>query len=87
MESMFSTKDPEYHKALKRPVAQKFSMTSIKTLEYLVDPCSQIFVDAMIDMEGQNIDLGTWCKYTCVARCSPRIIDLIQRTINPGLSC
>jgi hypothetical protein len=72
MESMFSTKDPEYHKALKRPVAQKFSMSSIKTLEYLVDPCSQIFVDAMIAMEGQNIDLGTWCKYAFVARCGHR---------------
>lgn len=60
MESMFSTQDPEYHKDLKRPVAQKFSMSSIKKLEYLVDSCSQIFVDAMIDMEGERVDLGTW---------------------------
>ncbi|KAK2774839.1 cytochrome p450 oxidoreductase [Colletotrichum kahawae] len=63
MPSMFSTTDPEEHKALKRPVAQKFSMRSIRTLEYLVDPCSQIFTDAMLEMQGQVVDLGTWVQW------------------------
>jgi hypothetical protein len=63
MASMFSTRDPEFHKALKRPVAQKFSMSSIRTLEYLVDPCSQIFHDAMVDMEDQKVDLGVWVQW------------------------
>ncbi|KAF4834326.1 Cytochrome P450 monooxygenase gsfF [Colletotrichum tropicale] len=63
MPSMFSTTDPEEHKALKRPVAQKFSMSSIRTLEYLVDPCSQIFTDAMLDMQGQVVDLGNWVQW------------------------
>ncbi|KAH0437089.1 cytochrome P450 [Colletotrichum camelliae] len=63
MPSMFSTTDPEEHKALKRPVAQKFSMSSIRTLEYLVDPCSQIFTDAMLEMQGQVVDLGTWVQW------------------------
>lgn len=63
MASMFSTRSPEEHKALKRPVAQKFSMTSIKTLEYLVDPCSEIFTATMKEMQGQVVDLGVWLQW------------------------
>lgn len=63
MHSMFSTMDPEEHKALKRPVAQKFSMTSIRTLEYLVDPCTESFATTMQELEGQVIDLGTWVQW------------------------
>ncbi|OHF00198.1 hypothetical protein CORC01_04606 [Colletotrichum orchidophilum] len=61
--SMFTTTSPEEHKALKRPVAQKFSMTSIRTLEYLVDPCCEIFTTAMKEMEGKVIDLGVWVQW------------------------
>ncbi|KXH41590.1 hypothetical protein CSAL01_01092 [Colletotrichum salicis] len=63
MPSMFTATNPELHKALKRPVAQKYSMTSIRTLEYLVDPCTQMFTDAMADMQGQVVDLGTWVQW------------------------
>lgn len=50
MNSMFTETDPEAYKALKRPVAQKISITSIRTLEYLVGLCSKLFTDAMLDM-------------------------------------
>ncbi|KAH7136224.1 cytochrome P450 [Dactylonectria macrodidyma] len=63
MNSMFTSVDPEEHKALKRPVSQKFSMTSIRTLEYLVDPCSEIFTEAMLDLQGQVVDLGEWVQW------------------------
>ncbi|KAH8742675.1 cytochrome P450 [Diaporthe sp. PMI_573] len=63
MPSLFTTISPEDHKALKRPVAQKFSMTSIRSLEYLVDPCSEIFIRAMKDLEGQVVDLGVWLQW------------------------
>jgi hypothetical protein len=63
MASMFSTTDPDEHKHLKRSVSQKFSMTSIRHLEYLVDPCSQIFTGAMMDMQGQIVDLGAWVQW------------------------
>ncbi|KAK1484646.1 hypothetical protein CTAM01_12890 [Colletotrichum tamarilloi] len=63
MQSLFTAIDPEMHKALKRPVAQKYSMTSIRTLEYLVDPCTKMFTDAMTDMQGQVVDLGTWVQW------------------------
>ncbi|KAI8711253.1 hypothetical protein NCS52_01501200 [Fusarium sp. LHS14.1] len=63
MDSMFTTTDPQEHKALKRPVAQKFSMSSLRTLEYLVDPCSDIFTNAMLDLQGQVVDLGEWAQW------------------------
>jgi hypothetical protein len=63
MASMFSTSDPEEHKHLKRSVSQKYSMTSIRNLEYLVDPCSQIFTSAMMDLQGQIVDLGAWVQW------------------------
>lgn len=63
MGNMFSTRDVEEHKHLKRSVAQKYAMTSIRTMEYLVDPCSKIFLDAMTDLQGQVIDLGAWVQW------------------------
>lgn len=63
MESLFTTRDSEEHKLLKRPVAQWYSMTSIRSLEYLVDPCSHLFTDAMTDLQGEVIDLGTWVQW------------------------
>lgn len=63
MNSMFTAIDPAEHKALKRPVAQKFSMSSVRTLEYLVDPCTNIFTEAMVSLEGQVVDLGVWAQW------------------------
>ena len=63
MDSLFTTCDPVHHKALKKPVAGKFSMTSIRTLEPLVDDCSDIFAKSMGDLEGQVVDLGVWLQW------------------------
>jgi cytochrome P450 len=63
MNSLFTTRDPAHHKALKRPVAGKFSMTSIRTMEPLVDECSEVFVQSMKDLEDQSLDLGAWLQY------------------------
>jgi hypothetical protein len=63
MESLFTTRDPDHHRALKRPVAGKFSMTSLRTMEPLVDDCSDIFIHSMRDLEGQVVDLGAWLQW------------------------
>lgn len=63
MASMFSTRDPAYHQALKRSVSQKFSMSSIKSLEPFADECSDIFIQAMKDLEGTPVDLSTWLQW------------------------
>ncbi|PVH73614.1 cytochrome P450 [Cadophora sp. DSE1049] len=63
MPSLFTTRDPTHHKTLKRSVASKFSMSSIRTLEPLVDECSSIFIRSMQDLEGQKVDLGAWLQW------------------------
>ena len=63
MPSMFSVRDPAGHQALRRPVAQKFSMSSIKAMEPFADDCNDIFIEAMKDLEGQDVDLGIWLQW------------------------
>ena len=63
MPSLFTTRDPAHHKALKKPVAGKFSMTSIRTLEPLVDDCSLIFSESMRSLEGQTVNIGAWLQW------------------------
>ncbi|KAK3182230.1 Cytochrome p-450 [Lecanicillium sp. MT-2017a] len=63
MQSMFSVREPAQHQALHRPVAQKFSMSSMKSMEPSVDDCNDIFMGAMTDMEGEKVDLGTWLQW------------------------
>lgn len=63
MPSMFSVRNPAEHQKLRRSVAQKFSMSSIKSLEPFADECSKIFIDAMEDLQGQRVDLGQWLQW------------------------
>ena len=63
MDSIFSTRDPAHHKALKQPVSQLFSMTNMKNYEPYADECTRIFISAMQDLEGQNVDLGAWLQW------------------------
>ena len=60
---MFSIRDPAGHQALKRSVSQKFSMSSIKSLEPFADECTEIFIRAMRDLEGSPVDLSTWLQW------------------------
>ncbi len=63
MDSLFSTRDPSYHKKLKRPVAQLFSMTNMRNYETYADECTDIFISTMRDMEGEVLDFGVWVQY------------------------
>ncbi|KAI5456875.1 putative P450 monooxygenase [Mariannaea sp. PMI_226] len=63
MPSMFSVRDPTQHQALRRPVAQKFSMSSIKAMEPFADDCSDIFISSMKELSGQAVDLGEWLQW------------------------
>jgi len=68
----FSVRDENHHKAIKRPVAHAFSMSSLKELEPMNDDCSAIFVRKLDGMIGQDIDLGTWLHVRAIranARC------------------
>ena len=60
---MFTTRDPVFHKAFKQPVAQLFSMTNMKNYETYADECTEIFIKAMRDLEGQAVDLSIWLQW------------------------
>ncbi|KAG4257724.1 hypothetical protein FPRO04_07945 [Fusarium proliferatum] len=63
MDSMFTERNPNIHKALKGSVAQIFSMTNMRNFEVYADECSAIFLDAMRDLEGQKLDLAHWLQW------------------------
>ncbi|SMY26207.1 unnamed protein product [Zymoseptoria tritici ST99CH_1A5] len=63
MDSMFTARDPAIHKSLKTPVASLFAMTNMKNYEVYVDECTEIFANAMRDLEGQTVDLAIWLQW------------------------
>ena len=63
LESMFTTRDPAYHKALKSPVAQLFSMTNMRNYETYADECTAIFIESMRKLQGQPVDLAIWLQW------------------------
>lgn len=63
IDSMFTARDPAIHKSLKTPVASLFAMSNMRNYEPYVDECTQLFSDAMRDLEGQTVDLAVWLQW------------------------
>ena len=63
LDSLFTARDPGYHQALKKPVAQLFSMTNMRNYEPHADECTAIFTEAMRDLQGQPVDLAIWLQW------------------------
>ena len=63
LDSVFSARDPEYHRRLKRPVAQLFSMSNMRNYEPYADECTDIFIKTMLELQGQKIDLSDWLQW------------------------
>ena len=63
LDSLFTARDAAYHKALKGPVAQLFSMTNMKNYEAHADECTAIFIESMRDLQGEPVDLAIWLQW------------------------
>lgn len=61
--SIFSTRDETAHRALKRPVAHAYSMSTMFELEPLADTCIKIFEQKLDAMQGKDVDLGKWLHF------------------------
>lgn len=61
--TIFSVKDETIHKAKKRPVANAFSMSTMRELEPMNDACSEILLRKLRERVGQEIDLGKWLHW------------------------
>lgn len=63
MDSLFTAQDPAYHSALKKPVAQLFSMTNMRNYEPHADECTAIFLQSMEDLQSTPVDLAIWLQW------------------------
>ncbi|KAF3387658.1 Cytochrome P450 monooxygenase mpaDE [Penicillium rolfsii] len=63
--NLFSTRDEQFHRNQKRPVANAYSMTSLLEVEPAVDSCTEVLISRLQDFaaKGQPVDLGTWLHY------------------------
>lgn len=62
-DTIFSTRDTAFHKHLKVHISQIFSLGSIRTLEPMVDECTDIFMKTMHQLAGEKVDLGEWLHW------------------------
>jgi hypothetical protein len=61
--TVFSVRDEQYHRALKRPVASAYSTSTLKEFEPMVDDCIKIFEEKLAKMEGSDVDFGKWLHW------------------------
>ncbi len=58
--TVFSVRDENRHRGIKRPIAGAYSMSTMKELEPMNDACSAILLRKLDGMVGQDVDLGKW---------------------------
>lgn len=61
--TVFSIVDPVGHKNLKRPVGAAFALSSLLDFEPLADDCTRILQGKLDNLQGQDIDFGTWLHW------------------------
>ncbi|KAJ9606466.1 Cytochrome p-450 [Cladophialophora chaetospira] len=63
LDNVFATRDPAWHKNMKSAVASTYSLSYLRQFEPLVDECCRLFIDGMLDLAGQPLDLGEWLQW------------------------
>ena len=61
--TVFSIRDEKAHTALKRPVANAYSMSALVELEPMTDECIKILERKLDLMKGKHFDLGEWLQW------------------------
>ncbi|KAH8817037.1 putative P450 monooxygenase [Xylogone sp. PMI_703] len=61
--TVFSIRDEKAHKALKRPVANAYSMSALVELEPMTDTCITILQDKLDSFKGKSFDFGEWLQF------------------------
>jgi hypothetical protein len=61
--NLFSERDRQIHSHNRSLVSQIYSLSSLKTLEPLMEECSEIFFETMRADAGKPVDLGVWLQY------------------------
>ena len=63
MQNVFTTRDMQYHKTMKRSAGSVYSLTSLKAMESLVDKNTEQFVNLMKAKKGEPVDLSIWLQW------------------------
>lgn len=63
--NLFGTRDEEYHRKLKRPVANAYSLTTLLSNEQAVDSCTQLLISQLTGYADGNtlVDFGEWIQF------------------------
>ena len=63
--TIFSTRDESVHEIMKRPIAQVYVMSNLKTYEPLVESTESLLISKLEKLadEGRTSDLGTWVHW------------------------
>ncbi|KAH7201148.1 cytochrome P450 [Fusarium oxysporum] len=63
--NLFGTRDENYHRELKKPVANAFSLTTLLTNEAAVDSCTKLLFEKLSNFAdgSQLVDLGEWIQF------------------------
>jgi cytochrome P450 len=61
--TIFSVRDEAVHREIKRPVANAYSMSTMRELEPMNDACSEIFLRKLGGMVGTDVDFGKWLHW------------------------
>ena len=63
METLVSTRSTAHHRRLRLSVASKFSPSSIRYLEPILNNCIDIFTHSLSEKNGHPVDLAEWLEY------------------------
>ena len=63
--NIFSTRDPQGHRNLKRKVAIAYTLSNLLQSEEAIDSCSTMFMSCLSEFASrqESVDLGAWLQY------------------------
>ncbi|RSM09057.1 hypothetical protein CDV31_007824 [Fusarium ambrosium] len=63
--NLFGTRDEDYHRELKKPVANAFSLTTLLTNEPAVDSCTNLLIEKLSAYADAStpVDFGEWLQF------------------------
>lgn len=63
--NLFSTRNPDYHRAEKRKVGNAYALPRLLESEDAINSCIELFMSRLHELtqNGQPIDLGAWLQY------------------------
>ncbi|KAF3904234.1 hypothetical protein ABW21_db0208119 [Orbilia brochopaga] len=62
-QNLFNTTDEDFHARIKKPVARAYAMSTIVEYEPFVNSTTDLFLQKLTELSGQEIDFSVWLQY------------------------